>query len=188
MPKVVKMIKHLQIEICYLSLIGVNQKAIHLIQYYSFNILLRYYSINKVVMTYKKKKINKSCNTFLNTFKIKCLHQSKKTKLNLYIKIQDKIKIKFKKKKVDKKQKFIMDKILQIQFQILFAPFYEAKYPQYIYVNRKNRRTYQIISGILHAVRTFKKKTDRLICVNIAFCLTSKLQKFMFQYFKMPFL
>jgi retron-type reverse transcriptase len=181
-------LKLLQGEICRLSLINSNKMAMKLIETYSMNIVMRYIAINRITV--------QSCSTpdidnFTfknNSHKMDLLFQSKETKLSSLSTIKVKL-VEIPKPDGSSRSlgiSTILDKVLQTQLYLLLDPFYEAKYPEYMYGFRKGRNTHQARGFLKAVLERSSAKCTGLILLDIEKCFDSISHQAILTHFIIP--
>jgi hypothetical protein len=120
-----------------------------------------------------------------NSHKIELLSQSKNIKLNLSSTMKVKL-VEIPKPNGSARTLRIstmLNRMLQKQLCLLLDPFYEAKYPEHMYVYRKGRNTCQVV-GFLKAILE-KSNTNhaKLILLNIKKCFYSVSHETIFEHF-----
>lgn len=186
--KVNQLLKRLQIEICQLSLIGSNKKAMDLIDSYSMNIVIRYIAIN--IITAQSGSTPGIDNFIIknDSNKLELLSQSKKTKLN------SRSTIKVKLVKIPKPDGAIrtlgistmLNRVLQTQLCLLLDPFYEATYSEHTYAYRKGRNTHQAVGFLKAVLEELDTKYAGLILLDIEKCFYNISHETILTYFTIP--
>ena len=183
-----QLLKRLQIEICQLSLIGSNKKAMDLIDSYSMNIVIRYIAINKITA---QSGSTPGIDNFIiknNSHKLELLSQSKKTKLN------SRSVMKVKLVEIPKSDgtmrtlgiSTMLDRVLQTQLCLLLDPFYEATYSEHTYAYRKGRNAHQAVGFLKAVLERSDTKYAGLILLDIEKCFYNISHEMILTYFIVP--
>jgi RNA-directed DNA polymerase len=183
-----QLLKLLQIEICQLSLIGSNKKAMDLIDLYSMNIVIRYIAINKITA---QSGSTPGIDNFIiknNSHKLELLSQSKKINLNS----RSTMKVKLVKiPKPDGTMRTLgistmLDRVLQTQLCLLLDSFYEATYSEHTYGYRKGRNTHQAVGFLKAVLERSDTKYAGLILFDIEKCFHNISHEMILTYFIVP--
>jgi len=178
----------LQTEICRLSLIGADIEAMELIETYSMNIVIRYIAINKIASQSGE---TPGVDNFIiknNRNKMELLFQSKKTNLNLFSTTKVKL------VEISKPNgstgilgiSTMLDRVLQTQLCLLLDPFYEAKYPEHMYADRKGRNSHQAVGFLKGILEKADTKYSGLILFDIEKCFYSISHEAIIKHFVVP--
>jgi len=177
-----RLLKVIQAEVCYLSLIGADTDALKLIEIYSMNSIIRGIAIDKTASI-------DNLNIKSYAQKLSLLSQSKKTKLNLSSTFEIKL-VDIPKQDGTVKTLGIsklLNRMFQKQLGLLLNPFYEAKYPEQMYGFRKGRNKYQAIACLK---KILNNKTDTnsisLIQLNIETCFNKIPHEVILKHFVVP--
>ena len=162
------MLNLFQKEVCRLSLIGADKEAMKLVEHYSMKPLTRYLAINKVALqsgmlsgvdgfTIRNVKdkiilmfISKETHLFsLPVMKTKCIESStfgiKERKIGICS---------------------MVDRVLQTQLCLVLYPYYEAKYPEYLYSSRKGRNAFQALGFFKSSLEKIDLASLSLVLIN----------------------